>query len=101
MRKLNNNRINLIMAIIFLFAGAIIFRLISLQVASYDYYLSLASNQQQFFSLLEPKRGRIFLQDDANNSGSALYPIATNKDFALLYGALYPIATNKDFALLY
>jgi len=84
-RKLNNNRINLIMAIIFLFAGAIIFRLISLQVASYDYYLSLASNQQQFFSLLEPKRGRIFLQDDANNSGSALYPIATNKDFALLY----------------
>ena len=83
--KANNNRINLIMAVIFLFSGAIIFRLFSLQVTQHDYYLAMASDQQQVYSLLEPKRGRIFFQDSAKNSGDNLYPIATNKDFALIY----------------
>ncbi|MFH1233709.1 MAG: penicillin-binding protein 2 [Patescibacteria group bacterium] len=83
--KANNNRINLIMAIIFLFGGAIIFRLFSLQVMQHDYYLATASDQQQISSLLEPKRGRIFFQDSAKNSGDNLYPIANNKDFALIY----------------
>ncbi len=83
--KENNNRINIIMAIIFLFGGAIIFRLFNLQVMQYDHYLAMASGQQQVSSSLDPKRGRIFFQDSAKKSGDNLYPIATNKDFALIY----------------
>ena len=45
--KINNSRINLIIAIIFLLAGVIIYRLIDLQILNYDLYYSLASGQHQ------------------------------------------------------
>lgn len=96
--KINNNRINIIMAIIFLFGGLIILRLFSLQVMQHDYYLTLASNQQQISSLLEPKRGRIFFQDSAKQLGDNLYPIATNKDFALIYAVPKNIKDSKAVA---
>ncbi|MFH0955830.1 MAG: penicillin-binding protein 2 [Candidatus Falkowbacteria bacterium] len=83
--KVNKSRINLIIAIIFLLAGAIIFKLIDLQILNYDLYYSLAADQHQVFNLLNPVRGRIFIQDDSKSDLSQLYPIATNKNFALLF----------------
>lgn len=83
--KINNSRINLIIAIIFLLAGFIIFKLFDLQVLNYELYYNLASGQHQIFSLLEPARGRIFIQNDQASKNNQLYPMATNKNFALLF----------------
>jgi len=83
--KINNSRINLIIAIIFLLAGVVIYKLISLQVLNYDLYSSLASNQHQIYNLINPVRGRIFIQNDVKSADNQLYPIATNKNFALLF----------------
>jgi cell division protein FtsI/penicillin-binding protein 2 len=85
--KINNSRINLIIAIIFLLAGFIIFKLFDLQVLNYELYYNLASGQHQVFSLLEPARGRIFIQNDQASKNNQLYPMATNKNFALLFAA--------------
>lgn len=83
--KINNSRINLVIAIIFLLAGAIVYKLFYLQVINYDYYSDLAAGQHQVYSELLPQRGRIFIQDSAAGDDSQLYPIATNKNFALIY----------------
>ncbi|MFH1583097.1 MAG: penicillin-binding protein 2 [Candidatus Falkowbacteria bacterium] len=83
--KINNSRINLIIAIVFLLAGIIIYKLIDLQILNYDLYYSLASDQHQIYNLLNPTRGRIFIQNDVTSADNQLYPIATNKNFALLF----------------
>jgi len=83
--KINNSRINLIIAIVFLLAGIIIYKLIDLQMLNYDLYYSLASGQHQIYNLLSPTRGRIFIQNDVTSADNQLYPIATNKNFALLF----------------
>ncbi|MBI4778887.1 hypothetical protein HY797_00350, partial [Candidatus Falkowbacteria bacterium] len=83
--KINNSRINLIIAIVFLLTGIIVYKLINLQVLNYDLYYSLASGQHQIYNLLNPVRGRIFIQNDAKADDNQLYPIATNKNFALLF----------------
>ncbi|MDP2737016.1 MAG: penicillin-binding protein 2 [bacterium] len=83
--KINNSRINLIIAIVFLLAGIIIYKLINLQILNYDLYYSLASDQHQVYNLLNPTRGRIFIQNDVTSADNQLYPIATNKNFALLF----------------
>src|SRR3989338_4316625 len=83
--KINNSRINLIIAIIFLLAGYIIYKLFNLQVLNYELYYNLASNQHQIYNLLEPERGRIFIQNDDQGAANQLYPMATNKNFYLLF----------------
>ncbi|MBU0722329.1 penicillin-binding protein 2 [Patescibacteria group bacterium] len=84
-KKINNSRVNLIIAIIFLLAGMIIYKLIDLQILNYDLYYNLASDQHQIYNLLNPTRGRIFIQNDVKSADNQLYPIATNKNFALLF----------------
>ena len=85
-KKENNNRMNLLLAIIFLFGGSILFRLYNLQVVKFDFYTARASSQHEAMKSLEPKRGRIFIQDSNNSKpGEELYPLATNKEFALVY----------------
>lgn len=83
--KASNSRVNLIIAIIFLLAAAIIGKLFYLQVVNYRLYYDLAANQHQIYSLLAPERGRIFMQNDSSDSANRLYPIATNKIFYLLF----------------
>ncbi|OGF30497.1 hypothetical protein A3H09_03955 [Candidatus Falkowbacteria bacterium RIFCSPLOWO2_12_FULL_45_13] len=83
--KINNSRINLIIAIIFLLVGYIIYKLFNLQVLNYELYYNLASNQHQIYNLLEPERGRIFIQNDDQSAANQLYPMATNKNFYLLF----------------
>jgi len=84
--KNSNNRANVVIAIIFLLVGSIIYRLYSLQLVKNDYYITLASGQHEVYSELKPKRGKIFIIEDSEGANAKeLYPIATNKDFALLY----------------
>ncbi|MFA6306391.1 MAG: penicillin-binding protein 2 [Patescibacteria group bacterium] len=94
--KINNSRINLIIAIVFLLAGVIIYRLIDLQILNYDLYYSLASDQHQIYNLLSPTRGRIFIQNDVKSADNRLYPIATNKNFALLFAVPKDIKGVKE-----
>lgn len=82
----NDNRINIIIAIVFLLGGSILYKLYDLQVFKYDLYTTLAQGQHQIFSELKPDRGKIFMSDYRQGSKEEeLYPLATNKDFALLY----------------
>ncbi|MCK4553392.1 hypothetical protein KAU19_00310, partial [Candidatus Parcubacteria bacterium] len=95
----SNNRINLIMAIVFLLGGLTICKLYSLQIMSYDLYTALAFDQHQIFSKLEPERGKIFIQDNlGNNSNNELYPIATNKEFALVYAIPKNVKKPRELA---
>lgn len=82
--KNNNNRINLVIAIIFLLGASLVYQLFNIQIKKYDYYLAMASSQQQVYSKLMPLRGNIYFSDrkDAENR---LYPLATNKDFASVF----------------
>lgn len=82
--KVEDNRINVIMSIIFLLAGGVLFKLFSLQVLDKDLYITRAMEQHQVRSDLEPQRGRIFIQDGWGGE-KELYPLASNKKFALLY----------------
>jgi cell division protein FtsI/penicillin-binding protein 2 len=82
----HNNRINILIAIVFLFGLAIVVRLFYVQVIKHQSYLAIANSQQQSKSTLLPERGKIYLLDSQNNSSDqVLYPLATNKQFALLY----------------
>ncbi|NTU98720.1 hypothetical protein HGA64_01795, partial [Candidatus Falkowbacteria bacterium] len=85
-QKYENNRINLLMAVIFVIGAATIVKLYDLQVRKYDHYMDMAKRQQQSMSKVEPQRGRIFIQDNQEwSSDNELFPLATNKDFATLY----------------
>lgn len=79
----NNNRINIVMAIIFLLGGGLLAKLYSLQISSFDLYAAKAAGQHQVSAVLQPERGRIFIQD--KDGANKLYPVASNKKFALLY----------------
>jgi cell division protein FtsI/penicillin-binding protein 2 len=91
-----NNRVNLVIAIIFLLGGAILLRLYNVQVMNYDLYLALASSQHQIFSELEPERGKIFIED--SSGGDSVYPIATNKEIALLYAVPKELKNPSEIA---
>lgn len=82
--KISNNRLRLIVAVVFLLFGALAYKLFSVQIRECDMYTALAASQQQVSGLLKPDRGRIFLSDSTNGQ-EKLYPLATNKDFAVLY----------------
>ncbi len=84
-KKNRNSRLQVLAAIIFLFAGALFYRLISLQVVDHDFYVALASEQHNVEKHLQPQRGRIFISDNQENKKKELYPLATNKDFAFVY----------------
>ena len=81
----SNNRINFLVAIVFLFGCFIFYRLYDLQVIKYDLYQARADDQHQVYNILEPERGKIFIEDFTVDGERSLYPFATNKDFALLY----------------
>ncbi|MEK7098009.1 MAG: hypothetical protein AAB906_04125, partial [Patescibacteria group bacterium] len=72
----NNNRINIVMAIIFLLGGGLLAKLYSLQISSFDLYAARATSQHQVSAVLQPERGRIFIQD--KDGANKLYPVASN-----------------------
>ncbi|PLX21131.1 hypothetical protein C0584_03470 [Candidatus Parcubacteria bacterium] len=81
-----DNRINVVIAIIFLLGGAVIYKLYHLQVLNHDLYVALASSQHQVLNTLEPERGKIFIQDRGRDGqGEGLFAISSNKDFAHIF----------------
>jgi cell division protein FtsI/penicillin-binding protein 2 len=89
-----DNRLTALGAIIFLFAAAIIIRLFNVQIINYDLYAAKALRQHGVEEEIVPERGRIFVRAAQENSG--LYPLAANKEFALVYAVPAKITNPKD-----
>ncbi len=94
--KISNNRLRLVVAIIFLLVGSLVYKLFTVQIRQCDLYTAMASSQHQIYSKLKPERGRIFLID--NTKLDKLYPLATNKDFAFVYVVPKDIASSSEIA---
>lgn len=83
-KERRNNRINFITAVVFLMLALCVYKMYDLQIQRHDYFSAFASDQHQTNSELEPERGEIFIKDRGENKNK-LYPVATNKNFALVY----------------
>ncbi len=95
--KAHNSRWRLIVAIVFLFSGSLVYKLFSLQIGQCDMYTAMAANQQQISSQLKPERGKIFVTEKVNGV-EKLYPIATNKDLAVLYAVPKDVVNPRELA---
>ncbi|PIR95011.1 hypothetical protein COT95_00995, partial [Candidatus Falkowbacteria bacterium CG10_big_fil_rev_8_21_14_0_10_37_6] len=78
-----DNRAKFLVAVIFLFAFAIIIKIFNLQVFQHDLYAARALQQHGVEEEIIPERGRIFVR--TNEDKTELYPLAANKEFALIY----------------
>ncbi len=74
----NRLRINFISFFVFLFAAAIISRLVFLQIVKKDFYQALAVGQQNISEEIAPLRGEIFFNDGKTK-------LATNYSYKNLY----------------
>ncbi|MBT4277883.1 penicillin-binding protein 2 [Candidatus Falkowbacteria bacterium] len=81
-RKKKNNRLNIVLAIIFLFNFLILLKLFNLQVINGNFFVEASSDQHDIYKKITPKRGRIFLEDKFSDE---LYPVAVNHELALVY----------------
>lgn len=101
-RKTNNkqdhHRLQLVLAVVFLLLGALAYRLFIVQIRDGDLYTALAANQQQIFNRLKPERGRILFGNKMPGEKGDYYPLATNKDFALLYAVPKDIKEPRPLA---
>jgi len=95
--RISANRWRLVVAVVFLFAGSLIYRLFNLQIEQCDLYTAMAANQQQVSSKLTPERGNIYFTGN-NNGQETLYPAATNKEFAVLSAIPKDIVNPADLA---
>ncbi len=77
---LRNNRLNYLIAIIFLMSVFIIFRLYFLQIINNEKYLARAGLQHNIYSELKAERGKLYLKNN-----SQLYPLALSKEYAAVY----------------
>ncbi len=87
---LKNNRLYLLVAIIFLIFITIIIKLYYLQILQHEKYLAKADNQHNTYKELKARRGTIYLK----SKDGELYPVALNKDFASIY--INPRALSED-----
>lgn len=95
----DNNRLHIIMAIIFLCFLSIGVKLYSIQIINFDLYTVLAAKQHQVNNELLPERGRIFIKDNIEGKTDALYPIASNKEFAHVYVIPKKISQAEEVSL--
>ncbi|MFH1564962.1 MAG: penicillin-binding protein 2 [bacterium] len=92
-KKNNSKRIEKIknwrVAVLKLFIIAVILitvlRLFDLQVIHRDMYDVLASGQHEIYQKLFPSRGRIFVKEKDGNGDDKFFPLAVNKEYALIY----------------
>jgi len=96
LNSLHNNRINFLIAIVFLFGLLIIWRLFDLQIFKYKIYIAKANNQQQTESTLLPERGEILMLDRYKTGTDVFYPLAANKQLALVYAVPRDIKNKAD-----
>lgn len=83
-------RQNLLFFLFILFAAAIVWRLIYLQIVQGDFYRALAEGQSVSNKELRKERGEIFLKN--------LEPAAINKDFSLVFASTPKISDIKETA---
>lgn len=83
--SLHNNRINFLIAIVFLFGFLIVGRLFYLQVFKHSFYIAKANGQQQTESTILPERGQILMLDRYKTGADVTYPLAANRQMALIY----------------
>lgn len=95
--QLSNHRWRLVVAMVFLLSGALLYRLFSVQIKQCDIYTALAASQQQVSSRLTPERGKIFFTEKSGGTEKT-YPIATNKDFAVLYAVPEDVTEARGLA---
>jgi len=92
-KKKSPDRIDILVAVIFIFAAVICVRLIDLQIFQHGFYEALAADQHELHEKLSPKRGEILVRD--RNDNSILYPLATNKTYYFVYAEPMRIADPK------
>ena len=80
-RRLKNWRIRIAFLFVCLFFVAVVYRLFSLQIVDYKFYLAKAKNQHEFSKTLTPRRGSVFMKDRFGD----VYPLATVKDAVTVY----------------
>ncbi len=73
-------RVVTLRAAFFLCAGALVVRLVDLQVVRAGYFSSLAAKVQDTSRSLAAERGSIYVRD-----GAKLFPLVTNRDYYLIY----------------
>lgn len=83
-----NNRLNIVIIIVFLVTGIIGLRLFWLQVVSHGHYKEIAQKEHQGYTELPARRGEILITD--YNSGE-VFKLATNTTLDLLYADPYLI----------
>lgn len=91
-----NNRINIVLAVVFILVASVVYKLYDLQVDEHDLYTALASAQHQTSAELKPERGGIYMQN-----ASAADKRAEGEESGSIRDDLLPLATNKDYALVY
>jgi cell division protein FtsI/penicillin-binding protein 2 len=92
--RIFRNRINSLSFFVLILFGIIFFRLYTLQVKSYEYYKNLADKQHFSHSILESKRGEIYLSEE-----SGMVSVATNNELFNVY-AIPDNITQEDAEIL-
>lgn len=94
-RNYHDNRLNLVLAIIFLLVGAIVVRLFYLQVLQYKKYAAIAARQYNASSKIVPSRGSIFISDTVDG---LQHPVAIDKEFSVLYVVPHDVTDDQALA---
>ena len=94
------SRFYLLIVFIILAGFILISRLFDLQIVKHSFYKDLAASQHETYQILFPERGEIFIKDRfyGQNPSSHLFPLATNKDWAMVYAVPQKI-NNKEEAV--
>jgi cell division protein FtsI/penicillin-binding protein 2 len=87
----NYQRIHVLVFFVVLSAGIIAVRLYTLQVTAFQKYGVMAGNQHMLSEDISPNRGEIYLKDTSNP-----YPLAVNRQAALVYAVPSEIANSSD-----
>jgi len=95
--RVSPSRWRLVVAIIFLLMGSLTYKLFAVQIRQCDLYTALAASQHQVYRQLEPERGKIYFTETVNGQ-EKLYPVATNKEFAVLYTVPKDVIDPNDMA---
>lgn len=95
-KESSSSRVAVVATAVFLLALSLIARLGYLQIINHSYYLALAEGQHNTSAELLPDRGKIFIQENSLVENNGLYPVAINKDFALIYAIPKNVANPED-----
>lgn len=90
MADITNKRINIVLALIFLFSGAVFCRMFDWQILQHSFYIALAQDQHYFLGQLFPDRGEIFIKDKLSlklvgDRTESYFPVAVNNPGYFVY----------------